>query len=341
MIQDGAFSFDRIKSFYGPATGPRWLIAGGFDLRLIKSGLLGRKWPLLLVGASAGSWRFAAWMQPEAEKSYQSLMDAYITTVYTKKDTPETIRKSLVKIINAVIEDDALPFALANRRYRLAVITARAKHLTASKRKWIQGAGFALCFAMNALHRSLLYRFTESVVFYSGPKPPPFTLRPDFKGEYVPLSRINFKSALVASGAIPLLVAGVHDIYGAPKGVYRDGGLTDYHLARPYTIDDQDLTLSFLHQERIIPGWLDKRLSRRQPPPEALENVLMVYPSDDLVAKLPQGKVPDRDDFKTYADDPVTRIKNWRQAAAQCAHLGEVFLELAQSGKIRDRMERL
>ena len=341
MIQDGGFSFDRITSFFGPATGPRWLVASGFDLSLMKSSLLGRNWPVLLVGASAGSWRFAAWMQPEAEKSYQALMEAYITTAYTRKDTPDTIKQSLEMIINRAIENDALPFALANRRYRLAIITARAKHLTAARNKWLQGIGFGLCFVMNAAHRSLLYRFTESVVFYSGPKPPAFTLKPGFKGQHVPLSAINFKAALVASGSIPLIVRGVDDIYGAPTGVYRDGGLTDYHLTRAYGAGEQDLTLLFLHQERIIPGWLDKRLTKRQPPPEALENVLMVYPSDNLIARLPNSKVPDRDDFKTFMDDPSTRIHNWRRAASLCSHLGEVFLETAESGKLREVVDRL
>ena len=341
MIQDHGFSFDSIRTFYGPATGPRWLIASGFDLSLMQSGLLGRKWPVLLVGASAGAWRFAAWLQPEAEKSYRKLMESYMTAVYTVRDNPGSIRHSLGRIINSAIEDDALPFALANRQYRLAVITARVKHLTASERIWIQGVGFALCFLLNAIHRPFLELFAESVVFYSGPKPPPFTLKPDFTGQCVPFSPINFKSALIASGAIPLVVAGIHDIYGAPRGIYRDGGLTDYHLTRAYGTVEQDVTLFFLHQERIIPGWLDKRLHKRQPPPEALENVVMVYPADGLVARLPQGKVPDRDDFKTYVNDPATRIRNWRQAIDQCAHLGEVFLEMVESGKIRNVVEKL
>ncbi len=140
---------------------------------------------------------------------------------------------------------------------------------------------------------------------------------------------------------IPLVVAGVRDIYGAPRGVYRDGGLTDYHLTRPYATKDGDLTLLFLHQERIIPGWLDKGLTRRHPPPEALDNVVMAYPSDDLVSRLPGGKIPDRDDFTTFVDDPATRIRHWRQAAQQCSHLGEVFLELVASGRIREIVGRL
>ena len=341
LIRDGAFSFDRITTYYGPATGPRWLIASGFDLSLMSSGLLGRKWPLLLAGASAGAWRFAAWMQPEAEKSYRALMEAYATAIYTENDTPDTIKASTEKIINTAIENDALPFALANRKYRLAIITARAKHLTTARTKWIQGLGFGLCFFMNALHPSLLDRFAESIVFYSGPKPPLFTLKPDFHGQHVPLSTINFKTALIATAAIPLVVAGVKDIYGAPRGTYRDGGLTDYHLKRTFAANEHDLTLLFLHQERIIPGWLDKRLTKRRPSPEALANVLMVYPAENLIARLPMGKVPDRDDFKTYIDEPLTRIKNWRQAIELCSHLGEVFLELVASNKIREVVERI
>jgi len=341
VIQDGGFSLDAIRTYCGPATGPRWLAASGFDLSLLKAGVLGRTWPVLLVGASAGAWRFAAWIQPEAEKSYRNLMDAYMEAVYTRKDTPATIRATLERILHAAIDDDAAPFALAHRRYRLAVIAARVRHLAASERRWIQYAGFGLCYAMNALNRSLLRYFAEPVVFYTGPKPPPFTIQPSFPGRQVVLSHINLKPALVATGAIPLVVAGVRDIYGAPRGVYRDGGLTDYHLTRPYGAKDGDLTLLFLHQERIIPGWLDKGLVRRQPPPEALDNVVMAYPSNDLVSRLPGGKIPDRDDFTTFVNDPATRIRHWRQAVQQCSHLGEVFLELVASGRIREAMGRL
>ena len=173
------------------------------------------------------------------------------------------------------------------------------------------------------------------------PNRPRFTLASDFKGKHVPLSEANFKAALVASGAIPLVIAGVSDIYGAPKGVYRDGGVTDYHLAQAYGRNDTDVTLLFLHQERIIPGWLDKRLLKRQPPPAALENVLMVYPSDDLISRLPLGKVPERDDFTVFADNPAARIDNWRRAVSICEHLGEVFLEAVESNRIKDIVERL
>lgn len=340
-IQDGGFNLDAVACFAGPAVGPRWLIAGGFDLTLLREDALGRTRPVTLIGASAGAWRFAAWIQPEVEKSYRRLQEAYIETVYTRKDNPLTIRKSLEGIIDRAIENDALPFALNSRKYRLAIITARARHLTATENLLLQRLGFALAFLGNAVSRKLLFRFQERVVFYTGPKPPAFTLRRDFQGRYVPLNAVNFKPALVATGAIPLLVAGVRDIYGAPRGIYRDGGLIDYHLARDFGAKESDLTLLFLHQDRLIPGWLDKRLTRRKPAPEDLQNLLLVHPSEEFVASLPLGKVPDREDFLTFLDAPQTRIANWRHAVAAAEPLGEIFLELVAGGRIKEAVQPL
>ncbi len=341
IIKDGGFNLDMVASYFAPAGGPRWLVASGFDLTLLKSRLLGKIKPALLVGASAGAMRFAAWLQPAAEDCYLRLMDAYISMPFGKKDRPATVFDSLNNVINAYLEDDALSFALASKQYRLAVITARAKNLLASEVHWVQSFGFGLCFFMNCLDRSHLYNFAERVVFYTGAKPPDFCFRKDFHGRYVALTEVNFKHAVLASSAIPLVISGVRDIYGAPDGVYRDGGLIDYHLTHRYGAKKGDVALFFHHQERIIPGWLDKRLTSRKPDGGSLDNVLMVYPSPEFVAKLPGGRIPDRTDFATFINDPRRRMENWRRAAEIAAPLGEEFLELVFSGKIREATEKL
>ena len=341
IIQDNGFSLDGIGTYFGPAGGPRWLTAGGFDLTLLREGALGRRQPVWLVGSSAGAWRFAAWLQPEAEKSYLALREAYITAGYTRSDTPGTILESLTGIVNSYIEDDALSFALASKRYRLAILTARGKNLTAFEQPWLQKAGFALCFLANAVHPSLMHRFAERVVFYYGPRPPDFCLRKGFRGRSIALNETNFKSAVIASGAIPVAVAGVRDIFNAPDGLYRDGGLIDYHINQDYTTRDNGLTLFFHHQQRIIPCWMDKRLKRRKPPDSFLDSVVMVYPSESFVAGLPGGRIPDRSDFTTYIDDPATRIANWRRTVELSAPLGEEFLELIESGRLKDVVDRI
>jgi hypothetical protein len=145
----------------------------------------------------------------------------------------------------------------------------------------------------------------------------------------------------MASGAIPLVIEGLKDIYGAPRGVYRDGGLFDYHLNHEYTGKEGEMTLFFHHQERIIPGWLDKRLKKRKSPEHILDNVLMVYPSEGFIGTLPGGRIPVREDFAIFVDDPEMRIRNWREAVRQCEPLGEEFLETVASGEIRRVVELL
>lgn len=341
IIKDGGFNFNSVSTYFGPAVGPRWLIASGFDLTLLKGGFLGRTKPVQLVGASAGAFRFAAWLQPEALQSYQKLLDAYINVSYTRKDTPATGLAKVTDIVNEYLEDDALSFALANKKYRLVIITARTRGLIAFENPWIQKTGLILCLVFNYFSRNNIYKFADRVVFYNASKPPAFCLKPSFRGSYVPLNEVNFKYAVLASGAIPLVIEGVRDIFGAPRGVYRDGGLIDYQLTHQFAAKENEVVLFFHHEERIVPGWLDKNISRRLPEPYTLNNVLMVFPSQSFVESLPEGKVPDRTDLVTFIDDQATRINNWRKSVELSAPLGEDFLELVESGKIKDVVEKL
>ncbi len=341
IIKDGGFNYDSISTYFGPAAGPRWLISSGFDLTLMNGDILGRTQPVHLIGSSAGAWRFAAWLQPDASVCYRKLMDSYINIKITTADTPATVLEKFIDLINLYLEDDALPFALAHKKYRLTVITARARNLVASEKMWLQKSGLVAGYILNFFSRNNIYRFADRVVFYHGSKPPAFCFHPQFRGSFVNINEINFKYAVMASGAIPLVVAGVHDIYGAPRGVYRDGGLIDYHLTHQFAARENEIVLFFHHQERIVPGWMDKDNVRRAPDAEALSNVLMIFPAQSFVEKLPGEKIPDRTDFLTYIDDHQTRIKNWHKAVELAAPLGEEFLELVESGKIKDIIERL
>jgi len=341
MIREGGFNFDQVTTFVGPAVGPRWLVASGFDMTLFQNGTLGRRQPVLLAGSSAGALRFAAWLQPEAIESYHRLMEDYISMSFNRIDTPKTILESIHTVVNNCIEDDAVPFALANNNFRLAIITARARGLVSSEMASIQRLGIVFSFLFNAANSSWLQNFFQRVIFHNSPIPPQFCLRKDFRGKAIKLNEANFKHALLASSAIPLVVAGVRNIYGAPNGTYRDGGLMDYHLNQQYAEKEEDVILLFHHQERIIPGWLDKKLQYKKPKPETIENVLMVCPTEKFIRKLPGGKIPDRDDFKTFADNPSTRIKNWWRAVELSETLGEQFLELVESQKIRDVVEEI
>jgi len=341
VIQDGGFDFDRVTTYVGAASGPRWLVASGFDLSLLENGVLGNNRPVVLAGASAGAMRFAAWVHPEPEKSYRRLIDAYISMNFTRKDKPEEILQSIRDLIDSYIDDDAIQFVLASKKYRLAIMTVRARRLASSDVRWLQGLAIGTGFVCNALNRRMIHRFFQRVVFHNSPIPPPFCLDHDFRGQAVALNKVNFKHALLASSAVPLASAGVRDIYGAPNGTYRDGGLTDYQLNQKYAGEKGAITLMFNHQRHLTPTWMDKGLPSRQPPREYLEDLLMVYPSDDFIRKLPYNRVPDRGDFKRYADNHSKRMRTWRQVVETSKHLGEEFLGLVESGRLRDVVKRI
>ena len=58
-----------------------------------------------------------------------------------------------------------------------------------------------------------------------------------------------------------------------------------------------------------------------------LDNVVLLSPRPEWVATLPNGKLPDRNDFKAYGDDLQARIAAWRRAVAESQRLADEFAE--------------
>ena len=340
-IRSGDFSFDDVSGVVGPAVGPRWFLSAGFDLALMRERVLGLKNPVTLAGASAGALRFAAWVQPEPEKAYRLLMESYRSMAFSRRDTRESIQQILSQVIDSYVEDDAVSFALNNRNYRLAFTVARARHLLSAENPVLQFSGLVVAGLANLFSPSTLPLFFQRVLFYSGYTPPAFSRNREFPGMPIPLNEANFKRVLLASSSVPLRVAAVKNIYGAPRGAYRDGGLVDYHGNQCHGNGGNDVVLHFHHQERLVPTWFDGRLRRRTLPDDWTRNLLVVSPSKEFLEGLPGGKIPDRNDFKVFADNPGERLNRWERVIAASEPLGDVFMNLVAGGGIRHAVRRL
>lgn len=153
------------------------------------------------------------------------------------------------------------------------------------------------------------------------------------------LTSANFKKALLASGSVPVIMEGISDIPGVP-GVFRDGGIIDYHLDLPFLPDDDGLVLFPHFYESITPGWFDKKLNRK-PNPEHLKNVVLISPSEAFVKTLPYGRIPDRKDFKTFKGRDKERMDYWWTASDKSKQLGEEFHNAVASGNIRHMVKPL
>lgn len=341
MIREEGLRPERVRVFAGPAGGPKWFVSVGFDKALIKARWLERgSRRVILVGSSAGAWRCLAMACRDPLDAYEKLRIAYSRNTFTAADTPKSVGHALRKNVEDFIGDEDVRFILNHPWCDVAVHTVRGRGPGASESRWIQGSALLAAALLNLFSRRGMEVLFQRAVFFSGAHVPEFA-RTFFRGTAVKLTPENLRAAALATGSLPFVVAGVRDIPGAPRGTYRDGGLIDYQLNENYGPGPEGVTLFFHYQERIVPGWFDKRLTWRQPGPGCLDRVLQVFPRSEFVELLPDGRIPDREDFRTFVDRPGERIRRWDEVSALSGILGEEFMNNIESGRIRDLVRPL
>ncbi len=120
----------------------------------------------------------------------------------------------------------------------------------------------ALAAGLNRISRNRLAFFFERALFCASEKIPPFASMNQFLLGIYRLTKSNFKAALLSSGSIPIAMEGISNINGVP-GVFRDGGILDYHLDIPFLPHENGFVLYPHFYEHITPGWFDKSLNRK------------------------------------------------------------------------------
>jgi hypothetical protein len=327
---------DAVRVVAGAAGGPKFLVLSGLDRFLFGEWFRGRTAPLFLVGASIGAWRFAAASTGDP-KSMERLRRAYMAQTYSDQPDPAEISAMGWKILNRFLGAAQIDAILSHPSHRLSVLAARSRPPVAGARRASLLPGLAGAALANLAERRLLGWFFERAMFSDPRKAPPFARRNGFPLHRLALTRRNLPAALMASGSIPLVMEGVAGIPDAPPGVYRDGGVIDYHLDLPFLPPGDDGLVLFPHYtDRIIPGWLDKKLRWRRPAAANMDKVLLVAPSPERVRRLPGGRIPDRTDFHRFVGRDMDRLAAWRRAVTASERMAEEFAELVESGRIRE-----
>lgn len=339
IIREQGLDPRTVRVFVAAAGGPKWFVSVGFDRAIMKSRFLeqsGKR--VLLAGSSAGAWRCLTMACTDPLDAHERLRIVYSRNIFTRNDTAHSIGKALEKNVHNFLDEESVPFVLNYPTFDLAIHVVRGRGPAGSEKKSVQGSAILAAALLNVISTRGMDLFFERVVFHSGPEPP-HVVQNSFKGKFYRLSPENLRMVAVATGSLPYIVSGVHNIPNARPGVYRDGGLTDYQLNTNYCPGENGIILFFHYQKRIIPGWFDKRLWWKRPPRGSLDQVLQVYPGTDFVRLLPEGRLPDRNDFTAYVDNPQERIRRWDTVAQLSNILGEQFIEAVESGKIRDRIQ--
>jgi hypothetical protein len=328
-LQSNGLSPADIGVIPAAAGGPKGLILGQMDKFLFGEWLPRSTQPIDLMGASIGAWRMATACLDQPSRSFERFQDSYIGQHYEfplnqKRPTPRVISRQFAQTLDSFFGEE-VPQVLAHPRYRLHVVTSRGRHVLRRESRFGSPLGYLGAFASNVVHRRALGAWLERVIFSTNDAALPIHVT-DLKTQQVGLNQDNFALALRASCSIPFVLQAVHDIPHEPKGAYWDGGITDYHMHFDYRAS-QGIVLYPHFQKSVIPGWLDKGLKWRHGATPFLDNMIVLAPNPEWIQTLPNGKLPDRTDFDTYARDFPARVKVWRQAVQASEQLAD---ELAQ-----------
>lgn len=322
----------------GAAGGPKALGIQGLDLALFGDWLQRAPRERSLIGASIGSWRFASACLPDPAVGLRRLGELYTSQRFTKGVSMAQVSHSCSLMLEQLLGSDE-PSILSNPHYRLNIVVVKSHGLLQQDHRGALSLGLSSVIGSNLMGRARLAKHFERVILHDARQAPPLGVLNDFPSRYLQLDSGNLRHALLASGSIPMIMQGVRDIPGAGPGTYRDGGLLDYHLDLPYSGDDIVLYPHFT--DKVIPGWFDKSMPWRRGDGGRLQDVLLLAPSRDYLARLPHGKLPDRKDFSRYQGDDGGRERYWRKAMSESQRLGDEFLELAENGRLGERLQPL
>jgi hypothetical protein len=324
-VKTHGFDPSSIGTIAGASGGAKWLVLSQLDRAIINSVIPKLQGPVHLLGTSIGSWRFACYAQNDPLAAIDRFETAYIRQHFSERPDIHEITATSREIINLVLGEEGVQEVLRHPVFRMHVMAVRSRHILAAESRWLLGPGLLTAATLNLISRKSLGLFFERALFYDARDLPPFFEATGFPLQQVALSHRNLEDAIVATGSIPLVLSGVRNIDGAAPGVYRDGGLIDYHHDLPHS-DAERLTLYPHFYSHIVPGWFDKKLGWRRPRPEHVDRTILISPSDEFVSRLPNRKIPDRTDFVNYA--PAERIAAWEACTEACRELADDFNEI-------------
>ena len=317
---------DLFDGLIGASGGPKWLILGQMDRVLCTELFASRTRALPAVGSSVGSWRHALMAQLDPVAAFDRFEAAYLDQSYrsTKPKIAE-ITEVAAWLLRSGLGENGERHVVEHPWLQSMVVTARGLGLTKQSKGPGLVTGMACAGLANAITRRSLDLSFRRTVFAHEATDPQEALFSSLRTDYVSLNCQNTFNALMASGAIPYVFEAVTDIEGSPMGAHWDGGILDYHFDLSKLPPDK-VWLYPHFSKRVTIGWFDKFLPWRANQVPETSGIVTLCPTDEFIASLPFGKIPDRRDFGKMPE--TERVAYWKHCVAESERLADELHEL-------------
>lgn len=323
---------EHIHTVFGASGAAKWLAIYGLDQVILNDWLPRSPQPVKVFGTSVGAFKFAAACHSDGVAGLRNLADGYIHQHYTAGEIgPNAIEREFKTITDSIINPQRIAEILQHPKYRFACGAVRCHGGLAQESQWRQKLASVGAALNNVRGRHGLQRTLDRIAFCDPRADFPIAGLDGYNTETIALDAQNCYDAIRASGSIPVYMHGIRDIGGAGPGMYRDGGLLDYHPVPGNLWQDEELVLYPHFYPYCKEGWFDKLHARRKASAQLMRNVIMIAPTQQFLDSTRLGRIPDRKDFVTFADKDAERIQLWQEVADRSARMGEEFLALTQS----------
>ena len=327
-IRERGLSPTRVRAIIGASGGPKWLVLSRLDQYLNEHFL-----SITLLGSSVGAWRMALYATKNAHEHFRKLEAINLEHFYQPPITPDEINLFIDRVLGEVFTESCRDQILNSPNRHLQVISVRNRRALNGRSTASQLLSLSLAAAGNLLSSSATRLVYPRVVVSQSGR----TSIIGLPGENVTLDQENFPQALIASGAIPVAMSPA-ELPGSKARWHWDGALADYHFGGPFNVPD-GLILYPHFSSKVIPGWFDKPLPWRKPRGHDYSRVVMLVPSNEFIASLPFGKVPDRHDITRLSNEE--RKRYWRTVVEATNHLVEDFRTALELDEGRSLVEPL
>lgn len=307
----------RIKMMVGASGGPKWLMLSRLDQYISGQFLANTDHEISLIGSSIGAWRMALYAQENPQQSFEEFEHLYMHQRYPMPLKSKDISLFVDKVLGQLFTEIRTDAVVNNHLRKLNVVAVRNRRLLSSKKPLMQGLNLASAITSNLVSPGLMEKVFPRVLISPDHAPAPYNLN----AEKITLNQGNLRQSLTASAAIPIALQ-PSKIAGSKDRWHWDGGIVDYHFSGPFNVDD-GLVFYPHFSPNLIPGWFDKSLPWRKVKARDYDNVVVLTPSKEFIAKLPYGKIPDRKDFNQLSDNE--RENFWSQVLRATDQLVDEF----------------